>query len=246
MSLRLDHAIILIYNLEQASTAYREAGFNVVYGGQHAGGKTHNALIVFHDSTYLELLAPTDPDLLRVIDPADRSNFLFLFEQGEGFGGYALQSDDLEADAAALQKRGLSVELRPPGGRARPDGQQLRWRMAAFPDTMTPFFVQDITPRNLRVPDDPSTTTHPNGALGIARLILQASPVQWAMYRDIAAGVAPENDAPFQLSDVEISLGKAEPGKPDRLYEIGLRTDNEATRHIIPTPGARLTLTGNS
>lgn len=246
MSLSFDHAIILVNDLEQASAAYREAGFNVIYGGQHAGGKTHNALIVFRDGTYLELLAPTDPDLLRVIDPADRSSFLFLFEQGEGFGGYALQSDNLEADTAALQTRGLRVELRPPGGRARPDGRQLRWRMATFPDTMTPFFIQDITPRSLRVPDDAGTTTHPNGTLGVACLILQASPVQWALYRNIAASETPEREAPFQLSGVEISLGKAEPGKPDRLYEIRLRTDNAGTRHIVPTPGARLTLTGNS
>ena len=33
-----------------------------------------------------------------------------------------------------------------------------------------PFLIEDITPHNLRVLDDPATLTHPNGVTGIATL----------------------------------------------------------------------------
>ncbi|MEP6989172.1 MAG: VOC family protein, partial [Chloroflexota bacterium] len=150
MTLHFDHAIILVNDLYKGIDRYKDAGFNPFFGGVHAGGKTHNALIVFSDGSYLELLAPTSPELLNNIDPDDRSSFLFLLAQGEGLGGYALFSDDIEADVAAMQKRGLAIHLRPTNGRARPDGQQLRWRTAVRDNgSMTPFFLQDETPRSL-------------------------------------------------------------------------------------------------
>ena len=171
MTLRFDHAIILVNDLYKGIDRYKDAGFNPFFGGVHAGGKTHNALIVFRDGSYLELLAPTSPDLLDNIDPDDHSSFLFLLAQGEGLGGYALFSDGIEADVAAMQKRGLAVNLRPTNGRARPDGQQLRWRTAVRDNgSMTPFFLQDETSRSLRVPDDELTTTQPNGIKGISGL----------------------------------------------------------------------------
>lgn len=184
MTLRFDHAVVCVFDLEQAMEDFRGLGFNPIIGGIHAGGKTHNALMIFRDGTYLELLAPTSPTLLNNLDPEDRSTFLFLFANGEGFRAYALFSDNLEADAAAMQTRGLSVDLQPANGRARPDGVQLRWRSAYLsdqPGTMTPFFLEDLTPRNLRVPDDPATTTHPNGAVGIWELTINMSNTSGAM-----------------------------------------------------------------
>ncbi len=170
MALKFDHAVILVHDLEQAAVDYRTLGFNVFYGGQHADGKTHNALIVFQDGSYLELLAPTDPALLNHIDPTDRSNFLFMFERGEGVGGFALQSDDLAADTAAMRERGLDVQMSPPGGRTRPDGTALHWQSAMLSGTMTPFFIQDLTPRNLRVPDDADKARHENGVKSVIAL----------------------------------------------------------------------------
>ncbi|MBI1277999.1 MAG: hypothetical protein GC179_07720 [Anaerolineaceae bacterium] len=171
MTLRFDHAIILVNDLYKAIAHYEKAGFNPFFGGVHAGGKTHNALIVLADGTYLELLAPTTPELLNNLDPNDHSNFLFLLSDGEGLGGYALYSDNLAADVEAMKERGLEVVLKPINGRARPDGQELRWRTATRANgSMTPFFLQDETPRSLRVPNDESTTTQPNGIRRISAL----------------------------------------------------------------------------
>jgi len=212
MTLHFDHAIILVNDLQAGIEHYKKQGFNPFFGGEHAGGKTHNALIVFSDGTYLELLAPTSPALLKNIDPHDRSSFLFLLAQGEGLGGYALFSDDLEADVAAMQKRGLGITLRPTNGRARPDGQQLRWRTAIRDNgSMTPFFLQDETPRNLRVPDDIATTTQPNGMRGINGLSIGVLDIttgirDYEMMTGIKAFSNNSRSAHLSLNGVAISL----------------------------------------
>ncbi|HEV2236141.1 MAG TPA: VOC family protein, partial [Ktedonobacterales bacterium] len=56
------------------------------------------------------------------------------------------------------------------GGRTRPDGQSLRWRTAAFEGSFAlPFLIEDVTPRELRVPGG-EPTQHALGVGGIAGL----------------------------------------------------------------------------
>ena len=57
--IQLDHVVISVSNLEEAMEDYRRLGFNVLPGGEHASGTTHNALVVLADGTYLELMALT-------------------------------------------------------------------------------------------------------------------------------------------------------------------------------------------
>ncbi len=212
MSLHFDHAIILAHDLQQAIVHYQAQGFNAFFGGEHAGGKTHNALIVFADGSYLELLAPTSPALLNDIDPNDHTSFLFLLTQSEGLGGYALLSEGLEADVAAMQARGLGVTLSNPNGRARPDGKQLRWRTAALDDsTMTPFFIQDETPRVLRVPDEASVTSQANGTIGVTGLTigvpdLEAGINDYYMMTGLRAEPIDITSASFVLQSVVITI----------------------------------------
>jgi catechol 2,3-dioxygenase-like lactoylglutathione lyase family enzyme len=169
MTLTIDHVVIGVHDLERAVRDYRAAGFKVIPGGRHADGLTHNALIVFQDGTYLELLAPISPALLTDVRRSEQG-FLPLLRQGEGLATFALQSNDLTADQAALQARGLVVGVNPVAGRVRPDGAELRWQTAFLPDGIQPFFIQDITPRSQRVPNEAEVRTHPNTALGMANL----------------------------------------------------------------------------
>ena len=53
----IDHVVILVKNLDQAVADYTQLGFNVVPGGEHTDGATHNALVAFADGSYLELIA---------------------------------------------------------------------------------------------------------------------------------------------------------------------------------------------
>jgi len=162
---KLDHVIIAVADLDQAVTDYRALGFTTIYGGRHANGATHNALVCFQDGTYLELLAPTgDAPQLGATD------FSPLLSHGEGLVGYALLSHDLHADAAALRTRGATIGEVGEGRRLRKDGIELRWRTAEFDGGRSPFLIEDVTPRNLRVPDDIETVTHSSGVTGIAKL----------------------------------------------------------------------------
>lgn len=206
MGLYVDHVVIAVHDLEQAMADYRELGFTPFFGGVHAGGKTHNALIVFGDGTYLELLAPTDAQLLGNLDPDDRNSFLFLLTQGEGFVGYALHTPDLETQVRRIQAADISTSLRPPAGRARPDGQQLEWRSAIIQNSMSPFLIQDLTPRVLRVPDDPTLTNHANGALGLSNITITVTTLG-ASSRHYEALLGSQMDKQADSSHTSVTLG---------------------------------------
>jgi len=64
--LALDHVVIAVSELEAAMADYRALGFTVVAGGSHPGRTSHNALVVFADGSYLELIAWESPN------PAER------------------------------------------------------------------------------------------------------------------------------------------------------------------------------
>ena len=60
-----------------------------------------------------------------------------------------------------------------PGGRERPDGKVLKWRITAPSSTHKPgelpFFCGDVTPRKWRVPlDVGGNARHENGAVGVS------------------------------------------------------------------------------
>jgi hypothetical protein len=164
--LTLDHLVILVDDLHQAVTDYTALGFTVTPGGTHADGLTHNALVVFADGTYLELIA--------FVDPADTRDNVWGWRQFAATGGglidYCAASPDLAKETERLRERGLVVSTPSDGGRQRPDGTQLRWRSARFDQAhrVLPFLIEDVTPRALRVPAD--HTTHPNGVTGIRQL----------------------------------------------------------------------------
>lgn len=172
MPFKLDHVIVHVENLDAGIEAYRQRGYNAFYGGVHASGTTHNALICFADGSYIELLALTgNPP--REAGGIDFSTFV----QGkpEGVVGWAVGSSDLDADVQRLRAQGAAVNEPTPGQRQRADGVMLQWRMVWLAAKLPLLILQDVTPRNLRVPDDAATTTQPNGVTGIEALAIPAS-----------------------------------------------------------------------
>jgi catechol 2,3-dioxygenase-like lactoylglutathione lyase family enzyme len=150
MILGIDHVLIAVESLESASEVYRRLGFEVLRGGEHPGMGTANALVSLADGAYLELIAVRDrvraeglPLTRRVLEALGRENRIACF---------ALDSDDLDADAAALRARGLAIGVPMPGERLRPDGERVLWRLASWPEADLPFLIQDVTPRAVRVP----------------------------------------------------------------------------------------------
>src|ERR1700709_613228 len=120
MSLSLDHIVIAVTNLEVTIADYTALGFNVQRGGDHPGRLTHNALIVFSDGSYFELIAWKEPA------PQERW-WQLLQRHGEGIVDFALLPASTTQAVTAAAQRGLVLDGPIDGGRVRPDGERLRW-----------------------------------------------------------------------------------------------------------------------
>jgi hypothetical protein len=183
---QLDHVVLVARDLKTAIADHRRRGFTVTPGGEHADGVTHNALISFADGSYLELVA------FRDLDRALTHRWWKVAADGGGLADFALLSDDLGADSAALAE----LVKTPPkdGGRIRPDGVELKWRTAVLKPPL-PFVIEDITARDLRVPGG-AAAQHANGATGIASLVIGAidiGDVEWR-YAELRKRGAPVVD----------------------------------------------------
>jgi len=161
-----DHVVLVVPGLAAAVAEHRERGFTVTPGGEHSGGLTHNALVGFQEGTYLELLAFHDLATAR-----GKHSWAPVAERGGGWADFALLSDDLRQDVAALG----DLVARPPedGGRTRPDGIRVAWRVARLEKPL-PFVIEDLTARELRVPGG-DAAKHANRTTGLAGIVLGAT-----------------------------------------------------------------------
>jgi catechol 2,3-dioxygenase-like lactoylglutathione lyase family enzyme len=162
-TLSLDHIVILVGDLSAASADYAALGFTVVPGGEHADGRSHNALIAFADGSYLELIS--------FRGPVPESHPFYRPGMVEGLVTYALLPNDIARVVAEAGERGLALNGPTPGGRLRPDGQRIAWQTARPATHDLPFLCADVTPRELRVPRGPAAR-HDNGILGVAGITI--------------------------------------------------------------------------
>lgn len=160
MAFALDHVVIAVSDLEAAMADYRALGFTVVAGGSHPGRTSHNALVVFQDGSYLELIA------WKSHNPAERWCVEHA-KHGDGLMDFALLPEDTGAAIAAAKARGLPLNGPIDGGRKRPDGTELQWQTGRQVTFDLPFLCGDVTPRALRVPEG-EVRAHANGVTGIA------------------------------------------------------------------------------
>ncbi|MFN8373741.1 MAG: VOC family protein [Anaerolineae bacterium] len=179
MALKFDHAVIAVEDLDGAMADYRALGFTVFRGGVHANRATENALIVFEDGTYLELLAGTREEPI-----AGLVDFSVLLKNGEGLVGYALGCDDIEAEVTRLRAAGFALGEIIPGERRRGDGTLIQWKLALIEGGFAPFLIEDVTPRELRVTRDPTLTRHANRAVGVrgVEVAVRAMDEAWQRY----------------------------------------------------------------
>jgi catechol 2,3-dioxygenase-like lactoylglutathione lyase family enzyme len=261
--MRFDHAILSVFDLEAATAGFEELGFTVVYGGEHAGGLTHNALITFADGTYLEVMAPTSPELISNPPEPGPGNYLFLFEGGEGFAGFAVHTDELDAVVDRLRERGIEIADPAPGGRLRTDGVELAWR-SAFPlGSFSPFFMTDENPRELRVRAEPEITSHPNGAEGIQSILSVVSNLEAGIQRYSAMlgevsvqgpAIDGAETAKFNIGAFEVTIAAPTGGtgqlsdhlesREVGLHEIEIGTTRADSQGSLLVHGAHIKLVG--
>ena len=186
MRFRLDHVVIAVHDLARAMEDYRALGFTVQMGGRHPGRTSHNALVVFEDGAYLELIAWPEPG------PAERW-YNVLTAHGEGFMDFALIPEDVPRAIDEARSRGLALNGPIEGSRVRPDGRELKWRTGRQATFDLPFLCGDVTPRELRVPEG-DARRHANGALGVASVTVGVHDVDVSRTRYRALLGTPELD----------------------------------------------------
>jgi hypothetical protein len=178
-SVQLDHVVALLpYKDILDPPEWIRKNFIVSPGGRHADGKTENRLILFRDGTYLELIAFVNDD------PDKRKGH--FWDRSFGIVDYALTTSetyDFDPLQARLKRSGAGIEYTKPqtGGRARPDGVELKWEVT-FPIGASrgevPFWCHDLTPRERRVPITDASSDHPCGAVGMSVVVLSVDPTR--------------------------------------------------------------------
>ena len=142
--LRLDHVLLAVADLDNAAARLlEEHGLDSAFGGEHALG-TANRIVPLGDA-YVELIGVTD----RAVAEANPfgSAVLSSIGNGDGLLGWAVATDDIALTAKWIGSQVLRAS------RVRPDGVELRWRMAGIEGSMAdrslPFFIQwDIDPED--------------------------------------------------------------------------------------------------
>lgn len=249
MSFRLDHVVIAVSDLDAAMAGYRALGFTVVAGGSHPGRTSHNALVVFEDGSYLELIA------WKSYNAAERWCVEHA-KHGDGLMDFALLPDDTAAAIAAAKARGLELNGPIDGGRKRPDGAELKWQTGRQLTFDLPFLCGDVTPRALRVPEG-DVRLHANGVTGIASVTVAVRDLDAsiARYRALVGGEcavesactvasAGLSTADVRLGGTDIVLASPEGDEADaaiakRVRErLGSRGEGPAAMTLRLSPGA--------
>jgi hypothetical protein len=239
----IDHLVILVEDLAAASADYAALGFTVTPGGEHADGATHNALVVFADDSYLELIA--------FKRQAPQHRWWHHTAAGPGLIDYALLPEDIDEDVAAARARGLSFGEPAPGGRRRPDGQHVAWKTAQPTTPDLPFLCWDVTPRSLRVPTG-TARQHPNGVVGVSEVIvsvrdLEASAGHYAALLDAQAAPNPEPGRVFDLGTAAIRLlvsAAERGGEGPRALKLRVGTGAGGSLDAARTHGVPIELVG--
>lgn len=227
--LRLDHVVIAVCDLERTVARYVDAGFTVTPGGRHPGRNTSNALVVFEDGAYLELITYISPS-------PDERWWRELNAHGDGLVDFALLPKDLPDVVARARARGLTDITGPlPGARVRPDGANLEWQTARQAHHDLPFLCADITPRSLRVPEG-ELRRHPNGAKGVEQVTVAVADTKASLVRYRAfLGDKAVRDAEVTLESACIQLVRDDARTRDQgPCSVRLRWDGAAAPLGLP------------
>ena len=249
----LDHAIVLVRNLDAAAATYRDLlGREASWRGSHAALGTANALFRVRNC-YLELLAPAGAAGIAGLLGA------WLDERGEGVLGFALGTDAAQHCAEGLRKQGVAANEPSEGENRESRSAALRrWRHVMLPPSATRgllvFAVQHLSPPDALPPA--ALVTEPRAAVSeLDHLVIQSDDLEAAreLYGD-AFGIRlaldrtfPERSTRilfFRLGGVTLEVaGRAGPppqvsDTPDSLRGLAWRVpDAEAARQRLVARG---------
>jgi len=173
----IDHASLCGSNLDNLRQAFASVGLTTDYGGPHATGGTHMALLGFDDGSYLELIAPQDATA------AQSSGWAKFMSADAGPCAWAVEPKDIDAEVQRLKAAGTAVTGPENGTRKRPDGMNIEWQVAnvgsGTPGALLPFLIQDRTPRQWRVA--PSASVQGSMLTGVEIVVLAVNDLNSAI-----------------------------------------------------------------
>jgi catechol 2,3-dioxygenase-like lactoylglutathione lyase family enzyme len=160
----IDHAVILVRDLDKAQKSYARMGFTLTPRGFHTLGSQNHCIMFERD--YLELLAVPRPH------PALQAFSDFL-AQGEGLGALALATDDAGGLYAELAADGIAADAPLEFSRPVADLGEARFRIVQLPREVSPgclmFACQHFTRHLVWRPE---LERHAVGATQIAAVAL--------------------------------------------------------------------------
>jgi hypothetical protein len=139
----LDHLVYAARDLDRAvESIERLVGVRPAFGGKHAGGLTHNALLSLGEGSYLEIIAPVPGQEA----PSGALPFGLAALTRARLVTWAAAVDDLERRIEAARAAGYDPGAIMAGGRDLPDGGHLSWQLAVRPeqpgDGLVPFLIR--------------------------------------------------------------------------------------------------------
>jgi hypothetical protein len=213
----VDHVLMLVNSLDDASMTMRRLGFTVSPRGIHSahlGSANHT--IMFRDD-YIELWAAITPTAFNALH---RENL----ERGEGIYTAALTALDADLIGPALRERGMATDVpvhfsRPvvtPEGTRDAEFTVVRPNRDQLPNGFM-FFCQHHTPELVWVPE---WMRHANTARGIRALIIEADAPERAA--DIYGRLLPSPSPEPIPGGLRVHSGKA-------YLDFRVRSSLEAT-----------------
>jgi hypothetical protein len=175
MLTRFDHAVDGVRSLDAGMAAWSALGFDANPGGRHTGRGTHNSIVRF-GLDYIELISIYDRSEVEARGEPNAEALARLIDRAQGgLLGYAVASDDIEADGRRLREAGFAIDGPTPMERLRPDGRLLRWRLlvprGGSWGTPLPFIIQwDDSDADRLAWEIPGT--HAIGASGVNALAI--------------------------------------------------------------------------
>lgn len=186
-TLCFDHVVVAIDCLDKSVERFISSGFHVEKGG--VNGPTENALVIFEDGSYIELIALRSRlfqrlvkasgligllDLFWKLKPTLKLRFIMWFAGKGGLIDWCLRSSDLGITKDHLEQSDVRVSEIGEFARTRPDGEIAEWLLASPLQRQHPFLIQDLSARPVRVPLV-SSTAHRNGVVGIGAIIVNGN-----------------------------------------------------------------------
>lgn len=168
----IDHAVVLVRDLDQGAATWRRLGFTVSPRGTHSAQMGSGNYTIMLGPDYIELLA------IIAETPHNAPSRAFLARRGEGIERIAFTTTDAAAGAEAIRRRGYEpigpidfgrpVQL-PGGGEAEARFSVFQWPVDEAPAGLRIFACQHKTREAVWIPE---LQKHANGARRLQAVLI--------------------------------------------------------------------------